>query len=167
MKNFKMLITLILSLILILMAGCSKTSMSSSSNTVVEEPATGPTQEQIIKSKEIPDELPSLLKNDEDYDIDDELRDAMDLYEDFVDEYCDFMITYIDADQNWQLNNMEKYMKYTQGITDCQEIISDTLKKKDQLTKDEYDYIILVQTRTAQKLLTTATEGLDGKQESN
>lgn len=141
--------------------------MSSSNDTVVEEPTAAPAQEQITEPEEIPDEPPSLLKDDEDYDINDELRDAMNLYEDFVDEYCDFMLTYMNADQNWQLNNMEKYVKYTQGITDCQEIISDTLKKKDQLTKDEYDYIILVQTRTAQKLLKTATEGLNGEQKSN
>lgn len=109
----------------------------------------------------------SLLKDDEDYDIGDELREAMDLYEDFVDEYCDFMATYMNADQNWQLNNMERYMKYTQGITDCQEAINEALERKDELTKDEYEYIVVVQTRTAQKLLKTATEGLDGKQKSN
>lgn len=104
-----------------------------------------------------------LLKDDADYDISDELREAMDLYEDFVDEYCDFMVTYMNADQNWQLNNMEKYVKYTQGIADCQEAINEALERKDELTKDEYEYIVVVQTRTAQKLLKTATEGLDGK----
>lgn len=161
MKNFKMLIALILSLIL--MVGCSKTSMSSSSDTVVEESTTTPTQEQTTEPEEIPDELPSLLKDDEDYDIDDELRDAMDLYEDFVDEYCEFMLTWVNADQNWQLNNMEKYVKYTQGIADCQEAINEALEKKDELTDDEYEYIVLVQTRTSQKLLKAATEGLDGE----
>lgn len=165
MKKFKMLIALILSLIL--MVGCSKTSTSSSNGTAVEEPTTVLTQEQITEPEEIPDELPSLLKDDEDYDIDDELRDAMNLYEDFVDEYCNFMLTWMNADQNWQLNNMEKYVKYTQGITDCQEAISETLERKDELTKDEYEYIVLVQTRTAQKLLKAATKGLDGKQESD
>lgn len=161
MKNFKMLIALILSLTL--MVGCSKTSMGSSNDTAIEEPTTAPTQEQIAEPEEIPDKLPSLLKDDEDYDIDDELRDAMNLYEDFVDEYCDFMLTYMNADQNWQLNNMEKYVKYTQGIADCQEAISETLERKDELTKDEYEYIVLVQTRTAQKLLKAATEDFDGE----
>lgn len=143
------------------MVGCSKTSTSSSNDTAVEEPTTALTQEQIIESKEIPDELPSLLKDDEDYDIDDELRDAMNLYEDFVDEYCDFMLTWMNADQNWQLNNMEKYVRYAQGIADCQEAINEALEKKDELTEDEYEYIVLVQTRTSQKLLKAATEGLD------
>ena len=68
MKNFKML-----------MVGCSKTSMGSSIDTSVEESITAPTQEQIAEPEEIPDKLPSLLKDDEDYDIDDELRDAMNL----------------------------------------------------------------------------------------
>lgn len=154
MKKFKMLIALILSLIL--MVGCSKTSTSLSNDTTVEEPTT-------TEPEEIPDELPSLLKDDEDYDIDDELRDAMNLYEDFVDEYCNFMLTWMNADQNWQLNNMEKYVKYTQGITDCQEAINEALERKDELTEDEYEYIILVQTRTSQKLLKAATEGLDGE----
>lgn len=161
MKNFKMLIALILSLIL--MAGCSKTSTSLSNDTAVKEPTTTPTQEQTTEPEEIPDELPSLLKNDEDYDIDDELRDAMNLYEDFVDEYCDFMLTWMNTDQNWQLDNMEKYVKYTQGITDCQEAINEALEKKNELTDDEYEYIVLVQTRTSQKLLKAATEGLDGE----
>lgn len=165
MKNLKMLMALILSLTL--MVGCSKTSMSSLNDTAVEESTTAPTQEQIAEPEEIPDELPSLLKNDEDYNIGDELREAMNLYEDFVDEYCDFMSTYMNANQNWQFNNMEKYVKYTQGITDCQEAISETLERKDELTKDEYEYIVLVQTRTTQKLLKVATEGLDGEQESN
>ena len=161
MKKFKMLIALILSLTL--MVGCSKTSMSSLNDTAAEESITAPTQEQITEPEEIPDEFPSLLKDDEDYDIGDELREAMDLYEDFVDEYCDFMVAYMGADQNWQLNNMEKYVKYTQGITDCQEAINEALERKDELTKDEYEYIVVVQTRTAQKLLKTATEGLNGK----
>lgn len=161
MKNFKMPITLILSLIL--MVGCSKTSASSSNDTAVEEPTTAPIQKQITEPGGIPDELPSLLKDDEDYDINDELRDTMNLYEDFVDEYCDFMLTWMNADQNWQLNNMEKYVKYTQGITDCQEAINEALERKDELTKDEYEYLVVVQTRTAQKLLKAATEGIDGK----
>lgn len=161
MKKFKMLIVLILSLIL--MVGCSKTSTSLSNDTAVEEPTTTPTQEQTTEPEEIPDELPSLLKDDEDYDIDDELRDAMDLYEDFVDEYCEFMLTWMNADQDWQLDNMEKYVKYTQGITDCQEAINEALERKDEFTEDEYEYIILVQTRTSQKLLKAATEGLDGE----
>lgn len=161
MKKFKMLMALILSLIL--MMGCSKTSTNSSTDTDPEESTTAPTQEQIIETEKTPEELPSLLKDDEDYDISDELRDSMNLYEDFVDEYCDFMLTYMNADQNWQLNNMEKYVKYTQGIADCQEAINEALERKDELTNDEYEYIVLVQTRTAQKLLKTATEGLDGK----
>lgn len=129
----------------------------------VEEPTTAPVQEQITEPEEIPDELPSLLKDDEDYNIDNELRDAMNLYEDFVDEYCNFMLTWMNADQNWQLNNMEKYVKYTQGIADCQKALSEAIEYKDELTDDEYEYIILVQTRTSQKLLKAATEGLDGE----
>lgn len=161
MKNFKMLIALMLSLTL--MVGCSKTSTNSSSDTAAEESITIPTQEQTTEVEKTPEELPSLLKNDEDYAIDDELREAMNLYEDFVDEYCEFMLTWMDADQNWQLENMEKYVKYTQGITDCQEAINEALEKKDELTNDEYEYIVLVQTRTAQKLLQAATEGLNGE----
>nr|DAM61595.1 MAG TPA: lipoprotein [Caudoviricetes sp.] len=161
MKKFKILIALILSLTL--MVGCSKTSTNSLTDTEAEESTTTLIQEQITKPEETPEEHYSLLKDDEDYDIDDELRDSMNLYEDFVDEYCDFMITYMNADQNWQLNNMEKYAKYTQGIADCQEAINEALERKDELTNDEYEYIVLVQTRTAQKLLKTATEGLDGK----
>ena len=157
MKKFKILLALILSLTLL--AGCSKTS----TNTDPEESTTAPTQEQIAEPEETPKEHNSLLKDDEDYDIDDELRDAMNLYEDFVDEYCDFMLTWVNTDQNWQLNNMEKYVKYTQGITDCQEAMNEALEKKDELTDDEYEYIVLVQTRTSQKLLKVATEGLDGE----
>lgn len=130
------------------------------------------TQDPVIQETEetpekAPEELPSLLKDDEDYDIDDEFRDAMNLYEDFVDEYCEFMITWMNADQNWQLNNMEKYVKYAQAIADCQEAINEALERKDELTKDEYEYIVVVQTRTAQKLLNTATEGLNGEDQSN
>lgn len=162
MKNFKMLMALMLTL-MILGSGCTNFRETTTAVEPAQSSTEGTTQAPSLSEEKTQEGTQSLLKNDEDYDISDELREAMDLYEDFVDEYCDFMITYMDADQNWQLNNMEKYVKYTQGITDCQEIISDTLKKKDQLAKDEYDYIILVQTRTAQKLLKTATEGLNGK----
>lgn len=164
MKNFKMLIALILALTL--MAGCSKTS-TTSSGAMVQDSASQGTEEVEETPEKVPEELPSLLKDDEDYDVDDEFREAMNLYEDFVDEYCNFMLTYMDADQNWQLNNMEKYVKYTQAITDCQEAINEALERKDELTKDEYEYIVVVQTRTAQKLLNAATEGLDGEQKSN
>lgn len=160
MKNFKMLIALIL--MLTLMVGCSKTPTTSSGATA-QEPATQEMEEMEETPEKAPEELPSLLKDDEDYDIDDEFREAMDLYEDFVDEYCDFMLTYMNADQNWQLNNMEKYVKYTQAITDCQEAINEALERKDELTKDEYEYIVVIQTRTAQKLLNAATEGLNGE----
>ena len=164
MKNFKMLIVLILSLALTV--GCSKTSTTSSGATV-QEPASQEMEETKETSEKAPEEISNFLKDDEDYDIDDEFRDAMNLYEDFVDEYCEFMLTWMNADQNWQLNNMEKYVKYTQAITDCQEAINEALERKDELTKDEYEYIVLVQTRTARKLLNAATEGLNGEDQSN
>ena len=162
MKNFKMLMVLMLMLV-ILGSGCTNFRETTTTVETAQSSMEENTQAQSLSEEKAQEGTQSLLKDDEDYNISDELREAMDLYEDFVDEYCDFMATYMNADQNWQLNNMEKYVKYTQGITDCQEIISNTLEKKDQLTKDEYEYIVVVQTRTAQKLLKTATEGLNGK----
>ena len=166
MKNFKMLMVLML-ILAILGSGCTNSQETTTAVETVQSSTEGTTQAPSLPEEKTREETQSLLKDDEDYDIGDELREAMDLYEDFVDEYCDFMVTYMNADQNWQLNNMERYVKYTQGITDCQEAINEALERKDELTKDEYEYIVVVQTRTAQKLLKTATEGLDGKQQSN
>lgn len=166
MKKFKMLIALTLMLV-ILGSGCTNSRETTTAVETVQSSTEETIQDPSLPEEKTQEENQSLLKDDEDYDIGDELREAMDLYEDFVDEYCDFMVAYMGADQNWQLNNMEKYVKYTQGITDCQEAINEALERKDELTKDEYEYIVVVQTRTAQKLLKTATEGLDGKQKSN
>lgn len=162
MKNFKMLMVLILTLV-ILGSGCINFRETTTAVETAQSSMEGTTQAPSLSEEKAQEGTQSLLKDDEDYNISDELRNSLNLYEDFVDEYCNFMLTYMNADQNWQLNNMEKYVKYTQGITDCQEAINEALKRKDELTKDEYEYIIVVQTRTAQKLLKTATEGLDGK----
>lgn len=162
MKNFKMLMVLML-ILAILGSGCTNSRETTTAVEMAQSSTEGTIQAPSLPEEKTREETQSLLKDDEDYDIDDELRDAMDLYEDFVDEYCDFMLTWINADQNWQLNNMEKYVKYTQGITDCQDAINEALERKDELTEDEYEYIILVQTRTSQKLLKAATEGLDGE----
>ena len=166
MKKLKILMALMLMLV-ILGSGCTNSRGTTTVTETAQSSTEETTQAPFLPEEKTQEEVQSLLKDDEDYDISDELREAMDLYEDFVDEYCDFMVTYMNADQNWQLNNMERYMKYTQGITDCQEAINEVLERKDELTKDEYEYIVVVQTRTAQKLLKTATEGLDGKQKSN
>lgn len=169
MKNFKILIALILSSIL--MVGCSRVSDTISSSEMISAPLTEsqpvPQEQEMDPSEtkeqeEILEKMPDLLKDDEDYDIPDNLREALNKYEDFVDEYCEFMVTWMNANQNWQLANMEKYVKYTQAISDCQKAINEGLEKKDEITKDEYDYLVLVQTRTAQKLLTAASEGYNG-----
>lgn len=162
MKKFKILIALML-MLAILWSCCTNSQGTTTAVETVQSSTEEITQAPSLPKEKTQEETQSLLKDDEDYDIDDELRNSMNLYEDFVAEYCDFMATYMNADQNWQLNNMEKYVKYTQGITDCQEAINEALERKDELTNDEYEYIVLVQTRTAQKLLKTATEGLDGK----
>lgn len=164
MKNFKMLIALIFALFLV--TGCSKTPSETSTNDTPKDPIETQEQEldipEMEEAAEILEKMPDLLKDDEDYDIPDNLREALNKYEDFVDEYCEFMVTWMNANQNWQLANMEKYVKYTQAISDCQKAINEGLEKKDEITKDEYDYLVLVQTRTAQKLLTAASEGYNG-----
>ena len=155
MKNFKMLIALTLMLV-ILGSGCTNSRETTTAVETVQSSMEETTQDPSLPEESTQEENQSLPKDDEDYDIGDELREAMDLYEDFVDEYCDFMATYANASTDWQLANMETYVKYNQAITKCQTAINNALNRKEELTDDEYDYIILIQTRTAAKLLNAA-----------
>ena len=111
----------------------------------------------IEESEEVPELAVELTeKLDDGYNIPQKLRDTLNQYEEFVDTYCEFMATYANASTDWQLANMDTYVKYNQAITKCQTAINDALDRKDELTDDEYDYIVLVQTRTAAKLLNAA-----------
>lgn len=107
-------------------------------------------------------------------DIDPKLYETLNAYEEYVDSYCEFMKTYMQADVETQLKFADKYVKFNQKIMDAQSMLSEALNDPDTLTKDEYNYIVEVQTRVAAKLLAAASDGLntnqeasDGKQESN
>lgn len=107
-------------------------------------------------------------------DIDPKLYETLNAYEEYVDSYCEFMKAYMQADVETQLKFADKYVKFNQKIMDAQSMLSEALNDPDTLTKDEYNYIVEVQTRVAAKLLAAASDGLntnqeasDGKQESN
>ena len=107
-------------------------------------------------------------------DIDPKLYETLNVYEEYVDSYCEFMKAYMQADVETQLKFADKYVKFNQKIMDAQSMLSEALNDPDTLTKDEYNYIVEVQTRVAAKLLAAASDGLntnqeasDGKQESN
>ena len=107
-------------------------------------------------------------------DINPKLYETLNAYEEYVDSYCEFMKAYMQADVETQLKFADKYVKFNQKIMDAQSMLSEALNDPDTLTKDEYNYIVEVQTRVAAKLLAAASDGLntnqeasDGKQESN
>lgn len=107
-------------------------------------------------------------------DIDPKLYETLNAYEEYADSYCEFMKAYMQADVETQLKFADKYVKFNQKIMDAQSMLSEALNDPDTLTKDEYNYIVEVQTRVAAKLLAAASDGLntnqeasDGKQESN
>lgn len=107
-------------------------------------------------------------------DIDPKLYETLNAYEEYVDSYCEFMKAYMQADVETQLKFADKYVKFNQKIMDAQNMLSEALNDPDTLTKDEYNYIVEVQTRVAAKLLAAASDGLntnqeasDGKQKSN
>lgn len=107
-------------------------------------------------------------------DIDPKLYETLNAYEEYVDSYCEFMKAYMQADVETQLKFTDKYVKFNQKIMDAQNMLNEALNDPDTLTKDEYNYIVEVQTRVAAKLLAAASDGLntnqeasDGKQESN
>ena len=107
-------------------------------------------------------------------DIDPKLYETLNAYEEYVDSYCEFMKAYMQADVETQLKFADKYVKFNQKIMDAQSMLSEALNDPDTLAKDEYNYIVEVQTRVAAKLLAAASDGLntnqeasDGKQESN
>lgn len=107
-------------------------------------------------------------------DIDPKLYETLNAYEEYVNSYCEFMKAYMQADVETQLKFADKYVKFNQKIMDAQSMLSEALNDPDTLTKDEYNYIVEVQTRVAAKLLAAASDGLntnqeasDGKQESN
>jgi hypothetical protein len=107
-------------------------------------------------------------------DIDPKLYETLNAYEEYVDSYCEFMKAYMQADVETQLKFADKYVKFNQKIMDAQSMLSEALNDPDTLTKNEYNYIVEVQTRVAAKLLAAASDGLntnqeasDGKQESN
>lgn len=116
----------------------------------------------------------SKVVEDTEPDIDPKLYETLNAYEEYVDSYCEFMKAYMQADVETQLKFADKYVKFNQKIMDAQNMLSEALNDPDTLTKDEYNYIIEVQTRVAAKLLAAANDGLnadqevsDGKQESN
>lgn len=160
MKNFKMLIALILSLTL--MAGCSKTSTISSSNTAPEEfvtvqEDTTPREEEPTEEIDNPDDLFNLEP-----DIRDECYTVMIAYMHFVDQYCEFMQEYAKMDVYQQAENMDKYLDYGERIADCQEGMAEILAAKDELTDDEYRYCLAVQAQVSAKLLETSGSILSG-----
>lgn len=157
MKTFKIAIAMLIMSVLLL-TGCG-TKKEETALAVSETPDSESVMPVIEKT---PEEVPELAvelteKLDDEYNIPQKLRDALDQYEDFVETYCSFMVQYANASTDWQVANMETYVKYNQAITKCQTAINDALERKDELTTDEYDYILLVQTRTAAKLLNAAS----------
>lgn len=116
----------------------------------------------------------SEVVEDTEPDIDPNLYETLNAYEEYVDSYCEFMKAYMQADVETQLKFTDKYVKFNQKIMDAQDMLNEALNDPDTLTKDEYNYIIEVQTRVAAKLLAAANDGLnanqedfDGEQESN
>lgn len=116
----------------------------------------------------------SNVVKDTEPDIDPKLYETLNAYEEYVDSYCEFMKAYMQADVETQLKFADKYVKFNQKIMDAQNMLNEALNDPDTLTKDEYNYIVEVQTRVAAKLLAAANDGLnanqevsDGKQESN
>ena len=119
------------------------------------------------------EEFSNVIENTEP-DIDPKLYETLNAYEEYVDSYCEFMKAYMQADVETQLKFADKYVKFNQKIMDAQNMLNEALNDPDTLTKDEYNYIVEVQTRVATKLLAAASDGLntnqeasDGKQESN
>lgn len=119
------------------------------------------------------EEFSKVIENTEP-DIDPKLYETLNAYEEYVDSYCEFMKAYMQADVETQLKFADKYVKFNQKIMDAQNMLNEALNDPDTLTKDEYNYIVEVQTRVATKLLAAASDGLntnqeasDGKQESN
>ncbi len=100
-------------------------------------------------------------------DIDPELYETLNAYEEYVDSYCEFMKLYMQADAETQLKFADKYVKFNQKIADAQSMLNEALQDPDTLTKDEYNYIVEVQTRVATKLLATASDGLNTNQEDS
>lgn len=98
-------------------------------------------------------------------DIDPELYETLNAYEEYVDSYCEFMKAYMQADVETQLKFADKYVKFNQKIMDAQNMLNEALNDPDTLTKDEYNYIVEVQTRVAAKLLAAANDGLNTNQE--
>lgn len=100
-------------------------------------------------------------------DIDPELYETLNVYEEYVDSYCEFMKVYMQADVETQLKFADKYVKFNQKIMDAQSMLNEALRDPDTLTKDEYNYIVEVQTRVAAKLLAAASDGLNTNQEES
>lgn len=100
-------------------------------------------------------------------DIDPELYETLNAYEEYVDSYCEFMKAYMQADVETQLKFADKYVKFNQKIMDAQDMLNKALQDPDTLTKDEYNYIVEVQTRVAAKLLAAASDGLNTNQEES
>ena len=116
----------------------------------------------------------SEVVEDTEPDIDPNLYETLNAYEEYVDSYCEFMKAYMQADVETQLKFADKYVKFNQKIMDAQDMLNEALNDPDTLTKDEYNYIVEVQTGVAAKLLAAANDGLntnqedfDGEQESN
>lgn len=98
-------------------------------------------------------------------DINPKLYETLNAYEEYVDSYCEFMKAYMQADVETQLKFADKYVKFNQKIMDAQNMLNEALNDPDTLTKDEYNYIVEVQTRVAAKLLAAANDGLNTNQE--
>lgn len=107
----------------------------------------------------------SKVVEDTEPDIDPKLYETLNAYEEYVDSYCEFMKAYMQADVETQLKFADKYVKFNQKIMDAQNMLSEALNDPDTLTKDEYNYIVEVQTRVAAKLLAAANDGLNTNQE--
>lgn len=109
----------------------------------------------------------SEVVEDTEPDIDPNLYETLNAYEEYVDSYCEFMKAYMQADVETQLKFADKYVKFNQKIMDAQDMLNEALNDPDTLTKDEYNYIVEVQTRVAAKLLAAANDGLNTNQEAS
>lgn len=112
------------------------------------------------------DEFSKVIENAEP-NIDPEFYETLNAYEEYVDSYCEFMKAYMQADVETQLKFADKYVKFNQKIMDAQSMLNEALQDPDTLTKDEYNYIVEVQTRVAAKLLAAASDGLSTNQEES
>lgn len=77
-----------------------------------------------------------------------EFKEAMDSYEAVMNEYCEFMIKYNESPDDLDL--LDEYLDYVEKYDDAAEDFYDWYSE--DLTDEEYDYLLEVETRVLEKL---------------